>query len=177
MGDGADELAVLDDGAAGHALDDAAGGLQQGLVRDPQQQVPPVRPAGGVDLEDLHGVVPGGVIADGGADAGLTGVHLVGAAHGDGLAEPALTGLAEYALGRVAQQLHAALRPVAAAPQLPRMAASALGDGHDLGRVGGACRHLHQHPAAAVYPVTQRTEFPGGGIIPGDGADAGNALL
>ena len=36
MGDGADEFAILDDGTAAHALDDASGDLQQFRVRVPQ---------------------------------------------------------------------------------------------------------------------------------------------
>ena len=50
MGHSAHQPAVLDDGGAAHALDDAAGGFQQGGIGDFQQQIPAVGPVGRLDL-------------------------------------------------------------------------------------------------------------------------------
>ena len=50
VGHGADELAILQDRAAGHALDDAAGGGQEGRVGHPEQEVAAVLRAVGIDF-------------------------------------------------------------------------------------------------------------------------------
>ena len=153
MGHSADELSVLDDRAAAHALDDAPGGFQQRLVRHLQQQIPPIGAVGGIDLENLHRIITGRKAADSGANAGLPRVNLVGAANGDWLPQPALAGFSKHPLGRVFQQLTAALLAVTASLELTGMAAFALGDGLHLGGISRPLRHVQQHAAAPVDPV------------------------
>ena len=104
-------------------------------------------------------------------------MDLGGTGDGNWFPQPAGTGFPEYTLGGIAQQLPAGVGIVTAAPKLTGMAAFSLGDGLDLSGIGGALGHFQKHPAAAVDPVAQSAEFPGGRVIPGDGADAGDALL
>ena len=59
MGDGANQFSVLDDGAAGHALDDAACGGKKCRIGDANEHIPSVLPVGGSDSPpDCHSLPP-----------------------------------------------------------------------------------------------------------------------
>ena len=58
MGHGADELSVLDDGAAAHALDNAAGHRQQVRVCHRQLDAPVYIVVVQMDRRDLHIIIP-----------------------------------------------------------------------------------------------------------------------
>ena len=73
VGDGADEVSVLDDGAAGHALDNAAGGFQQSGVCDLQQEVAAVLAVFRINFQNFHRIFPGTLIAYSGANDGGAG--------------------------------------------------------------------------------------------------------
>ena len=50
---------------------------------------------------------------------------------------------------------------------------------NDLGvfTAGGSCGHIQKSPSVIADTVAQSAKDTGGGVIPGDGAHAGNALL
>src|SRR5574344_1545211 len=80
MGHSAHQLAVLQNGAAAHALHYAAGGLQQLRVGNAQEQAAG-RILVTVDLDDLHLILPDLITADGGTDHGSAGFHFLSRCH------------------------------------------------------------------------------------------------
>ena len=81
MGHRPHELAVLDDGAAAHALDDAPCLLDQGGIRDRQGEAFGAR-SGAVDGGDLHAVLPHLAVVQGAEDGGIPLPQLLLAAYG-----------------------------------------------------------------------------------------------
>ena len=59
VGNSADKLSVLDDGRTGHALYDAAGGIQQAGICNPQEHIPALGGGGGIDFENFHRIFLG----------------------------------------------------------------------------------------------------------------------
>ena len=178
MGHRSHKAPVLDDGAAAHPLDDAAGGLQQLGVRDLQQQVPAV-PVHGAQPHDLHLIGPGIIPGDGGEDGGGTGGHLAALGHRQGRAgdEVPLRHGAENAAGGVGGHgAHVVLgREVPL--QLARLAFFALFHGLHGGLHNGAAGQRHQLGRVRVGDaVAQSAVGPGVRVIKGQGPHAGHAV-
>ena len=57
MGHCADQLAVLDDGTAGHALDDAVGCIEKLGIGDLEQQITAVFPFRGINFQNFHRIL------------------------------------------------------------------------------------------------------------------------
>ena len=173
MGHGAHQSAVLQNGAAAHALDNAAGQLQQVRVRYLQKQITVIGIVG-VDgrqlhLEFLHPVAP-----DVGTDHRPAGVDLVGRCHVDGRSVRTFHG-AENAAGGVFDDLPRGGAPGDGALQRPRRTLLALDDRRDDRRQDAAAAH-GQQAAFAAHAVAQGAEAAGLGVIIGHGADAADAV-
>ena len=171
-----DEFPVLYKGTAAHALDDAAGGLKQVRVRDPDEKIPAVGLGLGIDFQNFHRIIPWLPIGDGGADGGGAGADLLPGGGGDGLTLPGAPDGAENALAGI--DGHGAKKgvPGDGTLQLPRCAGFALLDRSHRCWINLAAGHFQQAPLAVADSVTQGAESAGVRVEPGDGADAGDAL-
>lgn len=72
----------MEDGAAGHALDDAAGGFQEGGVSDAEQEISASGGCFGVDFQNLYGIGLGVAAFQVRENLGGAGVNLVGVSCG-----------------------------------------------------------------------------------------------
>ena len=168
----ADEAAILDDGAAAHALDDAAGAGQELRIGHAEHGVG----AAGipVDAVDLHGVLARLAPFDRGDDGGRPRADH---AHLQPSAAQAVEGRAEDAVFGVA--LDAAEHPaeIGHAVQLPGRAGGAGLDGDDLRVRDAALPQGHGEAAAAVVDaVAEGAEDPALRVTEGQRADAGQAV-
>ena len=77
MSHSAHQFAILNDGAAAHALDDAAGFGKQVRVRDFDQKIPAVAAVFGIDLQNFHRILLYAPVIHRGADMGTAGADLV----------------------------------------------------------------------------------------------------
>ena len=165
--------AILDYWAAAHARHDAAGGLQEGGVRDLEHQIPSV--AVGAALENLHIVQPDVLAADVGEDLGRSLPDLPRLRRGQGLAGPPGP-RAEDAEGGVGPEAPRRGLGLNRAPELSRLAAPA--PFHALHRrlVAPAAVHGRADAPAVADAVAQGAEGPPVRVIVGHGADARDAL-
>ena len=76
VGDGADQLTVLEDRRARHALHDTAGALLQRLIGDGDDKVFVIGTVA-VDLRDLDLIMLWAIVAEGADDLGLALLHVV----------------------------------------------------------------------------------------------------
>ena len=76
MSHSSDEFSILDNRTAAHALHNAAGDGQQLWIRYPDQKIPPAAAVPGIDLQDLHRIIPGGIACHRGADGGTSGFYI-----------------------------------------------------------------------------------------------------
>ena len=77
MGHCADEVTVLDNGRAAHALDDAAGGFQQLGIGDTDEEIAAVLPGGRINFQNLHRIFLYALPGDGGKNGSVTGFYRV----------------------------------------------------------------------------------------------------
>ena len=180
MGHGAHQLPILEDGAAAHALDNAAGGLQEPLVRDLHHELPGVVAAGREDPDDLHGVLLHVVPGDVGADDGGTHLHLAPGGHGDrgeALGQAGVGKGAEDAAGSVGEEAPQVPLHLEGAMELPGLSGLSLPHVGDLGVHDGARLQGHQQGGVHIVDaVAQGAEEAGGGVIEGHSADAGHGI-
>ena len=162
-----------------HALNDAAGGGEQGGVGDAEEQV-----AGGlvraVEADELHTVLPHIAAGDGGEDGGGAGGDLAGSGHGDRRAAGE-----EVRVGHGAENAAAAVDGDGAhialdgevALELAGIALGTLFHRFDGGLHDGAGGQRHELGGIHVGDaVAEGTVLTGGGVVVGQGADAGHAV-
>lgn len=104
MGHRADELPVLQNGAAGHALDNAAGGFEQVRIRDPKEEIPVIRPGFGIDFQNFHRILPRLAGSDLCPDGSRARVNAFILRRRNRLTLPAARADAEHALRGIFQQ-------------------------------------------------------------------------
>ena len=132
MRDRADEPAVLQNRASGHALDDATGFLQKALVRDGQEQVPAVFGLR-IKLVDAHTIFLDTASVHICKDHGLAGMNLRRACNRYGLMLRRAQKLAENAVRFILRDQTDAAGDVKIALELARRAARAF---YDVGNAG-----------------------------------------
>ena len=175
MGHCSYQFPILNNGTAAHALDDAAGGVQQVRVGDMDQKIPVISPVLGIDFQNFHRIFLYLAAGNGGTDGGGTFGDFGIGCHRQRFSQPAGPAGAEYSLGCIFCQFpHRGFR-VGGALQLPRF--SDLSPDHfvDPAAVGGSSIHDSQGTVAVADTVAQGAEAVGLGIIIGDGADACDA--
>ena len=100
----ADQLAVLNNRRAGHALHDAAGGGKQLGIGDPQQQIAAMLPGCRIDLENLHRIFSGNISLGSRKNHRRPRANLLVPSHGQRFALDGDIQLAEYTQCRVARK-------------------------------------------------------------------------
>ena len=174
MRDRADEPPVLQDGAAAHALHDAAGLRQQGVVRDGQPEVAPLRLVR-LDGDDLHGIFARLRAGNVGEDRRAAGVDLCGGGRGQRRNVLRRCHDAKNAALRVAADRPARAAPRHGAVQRAGRSDLAARDRCDGGGQGKAAAQREQG-AAVADTVAECAERAVLRVIIGDGADAGDAV-
>ncbi len=166
------QAAVLQHGAAAHALDDAAGPIPQLRIGDDDhgvQAVPVLVQAG-----DLRPVLPGLPAADRGENGGRAQLDR------PGLHQTAAQGRRQMAIDAVVGVfLHAAQHPahITAAVELAGGARRAAHHVHDLRLRDAATAHGQALPALFIADaVAQRAVGAGGRVTEGDGPDTGDSV-
>ena len=122
MGHRTNQFSILDNRAAAHALDDAAGGLQKFRVCDTEEKIPAVGAVLGIDFQNFHRIFLNPVSGNGGADAGRAGGDGFITGHRKGFSREWGVGDAEHALRRILQKRADGPGNVRIPLQLPRFA-------------------------------------------------------
>ena len=174
MRDRADEPPVLQDGAAAHALHDAAGLRQQGAVRDGQPEIAPLRLIR-LDGDDLHGIFARLRAGNVGEDRRAAGVDLRGGGRGQRRSVLRRCHDAKNTALRVAADRSAWAAPRHSPVQRAGRSDLAACDRCDGGGQGKAAAQREQGTAVADT-VAECAECAVLRVIIGDGADAGDAV-
>jgi len=173
---GADQLSVLQDWAAGHALHDAARPFDQALVGHGQKQVSPALRAG-IDPVDAHRIALDAAALDIREDLGFTRARLLRSGHRNPLFLRHLFHDAEQSLFAVLQNRAGRSGDIEFSLQRAGRASGALFDGGDAGFHQKTGRHRKKlRLPRLVDAVAQRAEHVRLRIIEGHGADASNAV-
>ena len=175
MRDGADEFTILDDRRAGHALDDAAGGFQQGRVGDTDEHIPAVFPGCGIYFYNFHRILPGRIPGNCGKNRGIAGSDFIRPTHRQGLAPPGSTA-SKNTLGSISLQGAGSAPAADITHELPRLTGFSQSHGHHPGWVDHSPDHRQKPPGRIADAMAQRPEGHGLRIIVSDGTDSCDTL-
>ena len=180
MGHCANKFAILQDRAAAHALDNAAGGIDQLGIRYGDEQLPTIGSTC-ADLQNFNVILPDGVPIHIGADGCRTGVDLIRVRYRQRLSHlfrqfTGREGTENTAVG-IGVQVTQIAGKVKISPQLTGFACCALFHRLHRGGQDGAGGEGHQQRRVAVRDaVAQCAEGTAVWIIIGHGADAGHGV-
>ena len=177
VGDGANQFSVLDDGAAGHALDDAAGGLQKRIVGDVQEEIPAVFPVFGIDFQNFHRILLYVCAGDCRTDHSAACPDILKLGNRKSRAFRYSGRSAEDTLWGIPEQAATDIPAVSISFQQSRVAALSLSDRYYLGMVGSSGGHIQKMSISIVNTMAKSPKNPGFRIVPTDGTDAGDSLF
>ena len=177
VGYGAYKFAVLQNGTAGHALDNASRDSQQLRVSDFQKKIPPILPGLRIDLYNLHRIFLGRGPGDGGANGGGTCVNVFIVRQGKHFPLTEGAGGSEYTLGGVFPEHAEGVLSIGDSPELPRLAGYPALHILHLGVVGKALLHGKKRSSGAADPMAQSAEGSRARVKKRHRSDAGDALV
>ena len=165
MGHGAYQFSVLYNRRAGHALHDAAGGLQQLRVCDLQEHIPSGLVPIGIDLQNFHRILLNGFSVYRRADHRTASLHLIPGGNSQCIPRPLFFRYAKNSLMGIFRKGagHSILH---SANQLSRCAHRTLLNTRHRCLIGIAPAHCQQLTCRGIDPMSQSPKLTGLRIIP-----------